>query len=114
MAKKSWLNKHTDDAEGFLRAITKAVKYVNETAPETVAPYLSSYFEGISTTAIAASIERYKAIDAWRTELSMTEDSFTRLQNIIENAGELERRVQMNELVNNVYAKKVYAEVYTT
>ncbi len=112
IAKDSWLRKNDDTAKGFLRAVTKAVKYVNETPSATVAPYLTAYFEGISETALAASVERYRAIDAWRTELTMTEDSFNRLQDIIENAGELERRVQMNELVNNDYAKTVYGEIY--
>ena len=42
----------------------------------------------------------------------MTEDSFNRLQDIIENAGELQQRVAMNRLVNNTYAKKVYQEIY--
>jgi NitT/TauT family transport system substrate-binding protein len=112
MAKNSWLEKNKDTAEGFLRAVTKAVKYVNETASETVAPYLSSYFEGISVDSLSASIERYREIDAWRNELSMTEDSFNRLQDIIDNAGELSRRANMNELVNNSLAQKVYGEVY--
>ncbi len=112
MAKNSWLNKHKDQAEGFLRAVTKAVKYVNDTPSATVAPHLSKYFEGVSVDSLAASVERYKAIDSWRTELSMTEDSFTRLQDIIDNAGELERRVTLAELVNNEYAKKVYGEIY--
>ncbi len=112
LAKKSWLNKNGDTAEGFLRAITKAVKYVNETPSATVAPYLTKYFEGVAESSLAASVERYKAIDSWRTELSMTEDSFTRLQDIIENAGELERRATLAELVDNSYAKKVYNEVY--
>ena len=112
MAKNSWLTKHEAEAEGFLRAVTKAVKYVMETPAATVAPYLTAYFEGISVTSLAASVERYKAIDSWRTELSMTEDSFNRLQDIIENAGELTRRATLNELVNNTYAKKVYGEIY--
>ena len=112
MAKKSWLKKNTTAAEGFLRAVTKAVKYVNDTNTATVAPYLTKYFEGISETALAASVQRYKDIDAWRTELSMTEDSFNRLQDIIENAGELEKRMPMEKLVDNSYAKKVYGEIY--
>ena len=112
MAKNSWINKNKETVEGFLRAVTKAVKYVNETDSETVAPYLTAYFEGVSETSLAASVERYRAIDAWRTELSMTQDSFDRLQDIIENAGELSRRAQMNELVNNAYAEKVYGEIY--
>ena len=112
LAKNSWLTKNEKTAEGFLRAVTKAVKYIQETNSTTVAPYLIKYFEGVSETSIAASIERYKAIDSWRTELSMTEDSFNRLQDIIDNAGELSRRVSMNELVNNRYAQKVYEELY--
>ena len=112
MAKESWLNKNGETAKGFLRAITKAVKYVNETPAATVAPHLTSYFEGVSEPSIAASVERYKTIDSWRTELSMTEDSFNRLQDIIENAGELSRRATLDELVNNTYAKQVYNEVY--
>ena len=112
IAKKSWLEKNEDTAEGFLRAVTKAVKYINETPSQTVAPYLTAYFEGISVDALASSVERYRAIDAWRTELSMTEDSFNRLQDIIENAGELSRRASLNELTDNSYATKVYKEVY--
>ena len=112
MAKSSWLDKNQVHAEGFLRAITKAVKYINETPAMQVAPYLATYFEGVSVKSLAASVERYKAIDSWRTELSMTEDSFQRLQDIIENAGELSRRATLEELVDNTYAKKVYKEIY--
>jgi NitT/TauT family transport system substrate-binding protein len=112
MAKQSWLNKNESTAEGFLRAITKAVKFIHNNNGTTVAPYLTAYFEGVAEKSIAASVERYKAIDSWRDELSMTADSFNRLQDIIENAGELSRRATLDELVDNTYAKKVYSEVY--
>ena len=112
MAKNSWLTKHETESEGFLRAVTKAVKYIMENPSATVAPYLTSHFEGVSVQSLTASVERYKTIDSWRTELSMTEDSFNRLQDIIENAGELTRRATLNELVNNTYAKKVYGDIY--
>ncbi len=112
MAKNSWLKKNASTAEGFLRAVTKAVKYINETNSATVATYLVKYFDGISKDSLAASVERYRAVDSWRTELSMTEDSFNRLQDIIDYAGELERRVTLAELVDNAYAQKVYKEVY--
>lgn len=112
IAKNSWLKKNGSVAEGFLRAITKAVKFINENPESTVAPHLTAYFEGVSETALAASVKRYREIDAWRTELTMTEESFNRLQDIIENAGELTRRAQLNELVDNTYAKKVYGEIY--
>ena len=112
MAKQSWINKNTAVTEGFLRAITKAVKYIQENNSAVVAPYLTKYFDGTSEQSIAASIERYKNIDAWCTNLSMTEDSFNRLQDIIENAGELTRRAGLPELVNNEYANKVFSQLY--
>ena len=112
MAKKSWMHKNESTVEGFLRAVTNAVKYIQEHDGAKAAPYLTKYFEGISEASIAASVERYKAIDAWRDNLSMTEESFNRLQDIIENAGELTRRAQLNELVNNEYANKVYNVIY--
>ncbi len=114
IAKNSWLNKNEDTAEGFLRAVTKAVKFINDNPSASVAPHLTAYFEGVSVDSLAASVERYRAIDAWRTELTMTADSFNRLQDIIENAGELTRRATLGELANNSYAKKVYDEVYGT
>ncbi len=112
IAKNSWIEDNEDTAEGFLRAVTKAVKYINETTPETVAPYLVDYFEGTSEASLAASVKRYRDIDAWRTDLTMTEDSFNRLQDIIENAGELTRRADLDELTDNSYAKKAYEHVY--
>lgn len=112
LAKSSWISSHETETSGFLRAVTKAIKYLNETPAETVAPYLTAYFESTSVSSIATSIESYKSIDAWVTSMAMKEESFTRLQDIIENAGELERRVSFADLVDNSYAEKAYKDVY--
>lgn len=112
IAKTSWINENKTTTEAFLRAITKAVKYINDTPSPLVAPYLTKYFESTTETSISASVERYKNIDAWRTELSMTEESFQRLQDVIDNAGELSQRVEFNKLINNNFAKKAYQEIY--
>lgn len=112
MAKNSWINKHETEVDGFLRAITKAVKYLGETPAAAAAPYLTSYFESTSASSIATSIESYKAINAWPTTLAMKESSFTRLQDIIDNAGELERRVVFGDLINTSFADKAYKDVY--
>ena len=91
MSKNSWIKKHETEVNGFLRAVTKAIKYINETPVGTAAPYLTSYFESTSVSSISTSLQSYKDIDAWVTNMAMTEDSFTRLQDIIDNAGELRR-----------------------
>lgn len=113
MAKESWIKKHETETKGFLRAVTKAIKYVNETSETVVGEKLTAYFEGTSATSLSASVKRYKDIDAWVTNMAMTEDSFTRLQDVIDNAGELDRRVAFNELINVSYANAVYNEIYS-
>ena len=112
MAKNSWLTKNKNTAKGFLRAVMNAHKYIEENPAETVAPYLTAYFEGTNEVSISASVKRYLAIDSWEKGLQMKESSFNRLQDIIENAGELSRRVSMQELVDNSLASEVYNEVY--
>ena len=112
MAKQSWLTKNETHANGFLKAVMKGIKYVNETPEGTVAPLLTPYFEGTSETSLAASVKRYRDIDAWRKEMTVSEESFNRLQDIIENAGELSRRVNYTELIDNSYAQSIYGEIY--
>lgn len=112
MAKKSWLKKNEKKATALLRAVTKATKYLNEHTPEEVAPYLTKYFAGTSESSIATAIQSYRGIDAWATNMAMTETSFNRLQDIIENAGELERRVEFSKIVDTTRATAVYKEIY--
>lgn len=112
MAKSSWLNKNQDTAKGFLRAITKAIKYVHEHTAQEVAPYLKVAFDSTSEASIATSIESYKAIDSWVSNMAMEEAALTRLQDIIDNAGELPKRVKFADLVNTSLAQAVYGEIY--
>lgn len=112
IAKQSYIDKNSDKIEGFLRAVTKAVKYLNETDSATIATLLEPYFDGTSYSSIKTSIENYKAIDAWVTNMAMEESSFTYLQDIIESAGELERRVPFASMVLTETANKVYNEIY--
>ena len=37
----------------------------------------------------------------------MSEEAFNRLQDVMENAGELEKRINFDDVVNNKYAENV-------
>ncbi len=111
-AKESYINANPDKIEGLLRAVTKAIKFTMEESAQTVAKYLVSYFDGTSEASLANSVQAYKDIDAWVTNMAMEESAFTRLQDVIENSGELERRVDFDELILTDAAQKVYDEVY--
>lgn len=111
-AKESYINENPEKIEGLLRAVTKATKFVMENDAATVAEYLVPYFDGTSEESLANSVQAYKDIDAWVSNMAMEEAAFTRLQDVIENSGELERRVDFDELILTDVAQRVYEEVY--
>ena len=55
---------------------------------------------------IYACAERYAEQDTWKEDLIFEEDSFTLLQNILEEAGELDERVPYADLVDTTFAQK--------
>mgnify|MGYP002801032056 FL=1 len=112
-ARQSYIDENPDKIEGLLRAVTKAIKFTMENDAATIAGYLTAYFDGTSEESLANSVQAYKDIDAWVTNMAMEESAFTRLQDVIENSGELERRVDFDELILTDAAQKVYEEVYS-
>ncbi len=73
---------------------------------------LTKYFDGTSESSIKTSVESYTAIDAWVDNMAMKESAFSNLQDIIESAGELSKRVEFDKIVTTDTAQKVYDEVY--
>ncbi len=109
IAKRSWLQKHETTTRGFLRAMLRAVEFVQTNEPEEIAPYLEKHFADTSLSSLATSVKSYKDIDAWATDMVMTEESFERLQDIIQSAGELPERADYSLFVDNSYVKEEYA-----
>ncbi len=107
IAKRSWLEKNTETAKGFLRAMLRAVEYAETRTASDIAEKLTKHFPDTSAELLAASVENYRKIDAWATDLKMTEESFDRLQDIIEAAGELRYRVEFGLFVDNSYVDEV-------
>ena len=112
MAKQSYIDANPEKIEALLTGITKAVKYINENDAETCAELIAPYFDGTSVASLATSIENYKAIDAWVTDMAMKPSALDNLQAIMENSGELARRVAFEELVLTDAAHAVYEKIY--
>ena len=112
MAKESFLKNNRDIAESFTKALYKAVKYIMEEEINDVADCLAPQFPSSDIQSIKDSISSYKRIDAWKTNMSMSESDFNRLQNIMINAGELTSIVDYGKLVDNTIAEKTYKEVF--
>ena len=90
----------------FTAALQKGMDYVQSHSPEEIAAVIQPQFEENDPETLAAIIARYDEQDTWKEDLIFEEDSFTLLQNILEEAGELERRVPYEDLVNTAFAKE--------
>ncbi len=111
IAREKYIGENEETIEGFLRAVMKGIGYIKNTDSAEAAELIAPYFDGSSKNSLKVSLDSYKAIDAWQEDMTMTEDAFTRLQDIIENAGELEKRAQFADLVDTRFSQKVYREL---
>ena len=105
-AKKSYLEKNPEVIQSFTNALQKGMDYVQTHSPAEIAKVIEPQFEGTDLDTITTIVERYAEQDTWKNDLIFEEDSFTLLQNILEEAGELEERVPYADLVDITYAQK--------
>lgn len=105
-AKKSYLAAHPDVIQKFTNAIQKGMDYVNSHSAEEIAKVIQPQFKETPLENITVIVERYKSQDTWKQDVIFQEDSFELLQNILEEAGELDARVPYKELVTTEFAVK--------
>ena len=104
-AKKSYIENNPDVIEGFTKAIQKGLDYVHNHNSKEIADVILDYFPDISKNDLETIIDRYKNIDSWFTTTYITKENFNHIQEIAENAGQLDERAPFDKLVNNTYSK---------
>ena len=105
-AKSSYITENPEIIQGFANALQKGMNYVNSHTPEEIAKVIAPQFEETDLETLTKIVERYYNQDTWKENLIFEEESFTLLQNILEEAGELPKRVPYEELVNITFATK--------
>ena len=107
IALNSFIESNQEKLTSFLKALKKANDFIATHSELEVANAILPQFPSTSVKSIEDSIKSYKSIDAWQSDLIATEQSFTRLQDIIENAGQLTTRVSFDKIVDNSLAKAI-------
>ena len=79
--------------------------YVNSHSPEEIAKTISPQFKETPVDKIATIVQRYKEQDTWKGDTVFTRDSFELLENILEEAGELNERVPYENLVTTQFSE---------
>ena len=106
-AKKSYIENNPEVIKAFTNALQKGMDYVQNHTPEEIAKVIQPQFEETPLETITAIVQRYYDQDTWKDNLVFEEDAFILLQDILDEAGQLEKRVAYEDLVNTTFAKKV-------
>ncbi|MCM1496475.1 MAG: ABC transporter substrate-binding protein [Bacteroides sp.] len=105
-ARKSYIDEHPDIIQSFTNALQKGMDYVNNHSPEEIAEVIAPQFEETDLETLTTIVERYAAQDTWKENLIFEEESFLLLENILDEAGELEAFAPYEDLVDTSYAEK--------
>ncbi|WP_176400051.1 ABC transporter substrate-binding protein [Ureibacillus sinduriensis] len=107
MAKDSFLKEDPETIEKFTRALKKAQDFVYEASVSEVAEAIHPYFEDTEVELIATVVERYREQESFAKDPILDEEEWNNLQDIMDEAGELPKRMDYNELVDTTFAEKV-------
>jgi len=105
-AKQSYIEKNPEIIQKFTNAIYKGMQWVAEHSDEEVAKSIQPHFTDADLDLLISVVDRYRSIDAWATDPVLKEDGLNRLQDVMTEAGELNKRVPYNEIINTKFAEE--------
>ncbi|WP_025844292.1 ABC transporter substrate-binding protein [Paenibacillus ehimensis] len=111
MAKKSYIDKNADTVQKFANAVQKAQNWVRQSGVDDIATAIAPYFQDTDKDIVRSVIKRYKDQDSFAIDGIVGEQEWNNLQDVMEAAGELKKRVDFNTLVNNQFAEKAKQNV---
>lgn len=106
-AKKSYIEENSEIIEGFTRAIYKGEQFVEEHSANEIAEIIQDFFPDTTVDSLTKSVQTYKDIDAWKENPILKEEAFDKLQLIMTEAGELDKKAPYEMIINNSFAEKV-------
>lgn len=109
-AKTSYMKENPEIIRKFTEALQKGMDYVQRHTPEEIAEVIAPQFKETDLDTITTIVKRYYDQDTWKENLVFEKESFELLQDILQEAGELNERVEYKKLVNTEYVKEAFTD----
>lgn len=106
-AKKSYISNNKEIVEKFTKAIYKGEQWTKNHSSKEIAEKIQQFFPDTTVESLEQSVQKYKDIDAWKENPVLKQEAFDKLQLIMTEAGELQKKAPYDKIVNNNYAEKV-------
>ena len=104
--KKSTIQENPQLIEKFTRAIYNGQKWVDTHSPQEIAQAIKPHFPDQSDDILISAIQRYKDQNTWKKDPLLLEKDFYLLQQIIKDAGELNKIAPYDKVVATQFAPK--------
>ena len=105
-ASKSYIEANPEVIQAFTDAIYEGQVWVQTHTAKEIAEVIAPSFPDSDVDVLEKVAQRYKDIDAWSHTPVMTEEAFERLEDVIQQAGELETRAPFDAIINNTFAEE--------
>ena len=102
---KSYIEANPDVIQAFTDAIYEGQVWVQTHTAKEIAEVIAPSFADSDMDVLEKVAQRYKDIDAWSHTPIMTEEAFERLEDVIQQAGELESRAPFEAIIVNDFAE---------
>ncbi len=104
-AKKSYIEANPEIIEKFTKAVDMGLKYVYSHDSREIAKIMLEYFPDTTLEDMIQIVDRYKNGLAWKKDITIDEEEWKHIQEIIKSAGELDKYVPYDKLIYNKHFK---------
>ena len=98
-ARTSYIENNKEIIEKFDKAIKKGLDFVNNNKSEDIANVIMNQFPDTSYNDIKNAIDSYKKNNTWPKTTNFSENDFNHLQDIVIEAGFLDKKVSYKDLI---------------
>ncbi|MDI3281466.1 MAG: ABC transporter substrate-binding protein [Bacillota bacterium] len=109
--RKDYLLRHPETIQRFTNAIYRGQLWVQRHKAEEIVEVIAPFFPEADRDILRRSVERYQKVGAYQAHPLLTRESFERLQDIIQAAGELKERAPYDRLVITRFAQRAMERI---
>lgn len=104
-ARTSYIENNKDIIKKFTKAINKGLEFVKNNSEEKIAECIIDFFPDTSMNDLIKIVKRYKDGNAWKENITINEEEFKHIQDIMKASNELDNYVEYNRLIFNEFFK---------
>lgn len=104
-ARTSYIENNKDIIKKFTKAINKGLEFVKNNSEEKIAECIIDFFPDTPMNDLIKIVKRYKDGNAWKENITINEEEFKHIQDIMKASNELDNYVEYNKLIFNEFFK---------